>query len=96
MNNNSHKTQWETWPQAFHLFLHGVTLSACIPVALIVGVILSTINQSDVIVSGSATTITWLKVGMNFVVPFCVSSYGFLNGCRSEKPGLTLQDKVQS
>ena len=59
-------------------------MHSCIPVALIVGLILSTINQSDVILSGAATSITWLKVGMNFIVPLCVSSYGFLNGCRLE------------
>lgn len=77
-------------------FLHGATLHSCIPVALVVGLILSTINQSDVIVSGAATAVTWLKVGLNFVVPFCVSSYGFLKGYRSETPLLTSKKELQS
>ncbi len=96
MKKDTQKTKWQTWPEAFRLFLHGTTLQSCIPVALVVGLILSTINQSDVIVSGAATTVTWLKVGMNFVVPFCVSSYGFLNGCRSTTPLLTLKKELQS
>ncbi len=93
MNN---KLEWETWPDAFRLFFQGVTLQTCIPVAIVVGLILSTINQSDVIVSGAATSLTWLKVGMNFVVPFCVSSYGFLNARRVEAPVLELEEKLES
>ncbi|MBB1078062.1 nitrate/nitrite transporter NrtS [Rhodoferax sp. 4810] len=96
MNNNRQKITWQTWPEAFQLFLHGTTLHSCIPVALIVGLILSTINQSDVIICGAATVVTWLKVGMNFVVPFCVSSYGFLNGCRSERALLILKNEPHS
>jgi len=30
----------------------------------------------------------------NFVVPFCVSSYGFLNRCRSERPMLALKNEL--
>ena len=74
--------QWSYWPEAFNLFFQGITVRACVPVAIIVGIILSTINQSDVILSGNTTLVLWLKVGMNFVVPFCVSSYGFLNARR--------------
>lgn len=90
MNRNEPRIEWRTWPEAFALFVTGATLTTCIPIALVVGLLLSTINQGDVIASGSATAVTWLKVGMNFVIPFCVSSYGFLNGCRSESPRLVL------
>jgi hypothetical protein len=96
MSTNVQKEQWQTWDEAFRLFLNGTTLYSCVPVAIIVGFILSTINQSDVILSGLATSTTWLKVGMNFVVPFCVSSYGFLKGCRSEKPIFEIKTKLQS
>ncbi|TKB09658.1 nitrate/nitrite transporter NrtS [Desulforhopalus sp. IMCC35007] len=96
MSKYVQKESWQTWEEAFHLFLNGATLYSCIPVAIIVGFILSIINQSDVILSGLATSITWLKVGMNFVVPFCVSSYGFLKGCRSEKPIYAIKNELQS
>lgn len=79
-------TEWKTWIEAFRLFFNGETLRSCIPVALVVGLLLSSINQGDVILSGAITTIIWLKVGMNFVIPFCVSSYGYLRACRVEIP----------
>jgi hypothetical protein len=52
-------------------------------IALIVGIVLTSINQLDVILRGDATTVTWLKCGMNFVVPFIVSNLGLLSGRRS-------------
>lgn len=96
MDRNTNKMEWATWPEAFTLFFHGVTLQTCIPVAIVVGLILSTINQSDVIANGNATSLTWVKVGMNFVVPFCVSSYGFLNARRKDRPALELEDRLGS
>jgi hypothetical protein len=58
-------------------------LRRTIRIALVVGVVLTTINQLDVILGGDATAITWIKCGMNFVVPFIVSNLGLLSGRRS-------------
>jgi hypothetical protein len=55
-------------------------------IALVVGIVLTSINQLDVIVSGEATLTTWVKCGMNFVVPFVVSNLGLLSGRRSPTP----------
>lgn len=49
-------------------------------IALVVGIILTAINQLDVILGGDATTATWIKCGLNFVVPFVVSNLGLLSG----------------
>jgi hypothetical protein len=49
-------------------------------IALVVGVVLTAINQLDVILSGDATASTWVKCGLNFVVPFVVSNLGLLSG----------------
>ena len=49
-------------------------------IALVVGVVLTAINQADVIASGDATATTWLKCALNFVVPFIVSNLGLLSG----------------
>ena len=51
-------------------------------IALIVGVVLTVINQGGVIVAGDATTATWVRCGLNFVVPFLVSNAGLLSGRR--------------
>ena len=54
-------------------------------IALVVGTILTLINQADVIVRGDGTAITWLKACANFVVPFVVSNLGLLAGKRAER-----------
>jgi hypothetical protein len=51
-------------------------------IALVVGTILSLINQGGVMFGGRATATTWIRVGMNYVVPFCVSSFGFLTATK--------------
>jgi hypothetical protein len=55
-------------------------LRKTIPIALVVGILLTAINQLDVILGGDATAGTWIKCAMNFVVPFVVSNLGLLSG----------------
>ncbi len=50
-------------------------LKTAIKMSIIVGGILITINQLDVILAGDMTVKTWIKVIMTPVVPFCVSLY---------------------
>jgi hypothetical protein len=54
-------------------------LRRTIPIALVVGIILTLINQGSVIVAGHATIATWLRCLLNFVVPFLVSNAGLLS-----------------
>jgi hypothetical protein len=42
--------------------------------------VLTAINQLDVIFAGYTTAGTWVKCGLNFVVPFVVSNLGLLSG----------------
>ena len=63
-------------------------LRRTIPIALVVGVALTSINQLDVIVRGDATAVTAIKCALNFVVPFVVSNLGLLSG-RSTDPRRT-------
>jgi len=49
-------------------------------IALLVGVVLTLINQSGVLFGGHATTITWIRCGLNFVVPSVVANLGLLSG----------------
>ncbi|MHB8613624.1 MAG: nitrate/nitrite transporter NrtS [Candidatus Dormibacteraceae bacterium] len=48
-----------------------------------VGTVLFLINQADVVVSGRATTATWIRIGLSYLVPFLVSNYGIAIGSRS-------------
>jgi hypothetical protein len=60
-------------------------LRRTLTIALVVGCILSIINQGDVIVHGDATGGTLIKVCLNFVVPFLVSNLGVLTGARTAR-----------
>ncbi len=42
--------------------------------ALVVGTILTAINQGDVILAGEAPQM--VKIGLNYLVPYCVATYG--------------------
>ena len=57
-------------------------LASCGRIALIVGTILTAINQLDTFVGGHYSSWIWLKVVMNCVVPFCVSSAGYITASR--------------
>jgi hypothetical protein len=54
-------------------------------IALVVGIVLTVINQADVLLAGHAGTGTFIKCGLNFVVPFIVSNLGLLSG-RANRP----------
>ena len=60
------------------LFVRGTTLRPCLPVAAVVGCVLSAINEGAKIANGHTGWPTWVQVGLNFLVPFLVSSYGYL------------------
>jgi hypothetical protein len=65
-------------------------LRRTVKIALVVGLVLTGINEGDVIASGDATAATGVKIGLNFVVPFVVSNLGMLAGrrpTRSNDPG---------
>ena len=53
-------------------------------IALVVGIVLTAINQLDVILRGDATAATAIKTALNFVVPFVVSNLGLLSGRRHD------------
>ena len=64
------------------LFARGATLRPCLPVAAVVGCVLSAINEGARIAAGHTGWPTWVQVGLNVVVPFLVSSYGYLAAAR--------------
>lgn len=61
-------------------------LRRTLAIAVVVGALLCAINQLGVILDGRATTETWLRCGLDFVVPFTVSNLGLLTG-RAEARG---------
>ena len=73
---------WSTPLEALRIVFLRTTLRKTVRIALIVGTILSLINQAGVVFGGDANAVTWIRVGANYLVPFCVSSLGFLSATR--------------
>ncbi len=57
-------------------------LKRTIRIALVVGSILFVVNQMDVVLSGAATSGTWIKVATTYVVPFFVANLGIIGARR--------------
>jgi len=75
--------------EALRIVLRRDHLRRTIRIALVVGTILTLINQLDVILKGDATAITALKAVLNYCVPFIVSNLGLLAGKRAEAEAAT-------
>ena len=79
----------------------GVTLRPCVPVAVVVGIVLSAANEGPLLAAGDLAWQDWVRVAVNFMVPFLVASHGFLRGGRAAStgqraPGSTDQAQPQS
>jgi hypothetical protein len=61
-------------------------LRATLRIALVVGVVLTAINEGDLLVRGRYTVAPAVKVPLNFVVPFVVSNLGLLAGRTRPQP----------
>ena len=49
--------------------------------ALVVGTILTAINQGDAILAGAMPNL--IKAGLNYLVPYCVATYGAVSAKRA-------------
>ena len=73
---------WNNWHEAVGIIGAPRHLRKTVGVALVVGTVLFLINQLDVVLRHDATTVTYLKVALTYLVPFCVSNYGVLVATR--------------
>lgn len=69
---------WSSPAEACRLIIRGVTFRTCSRVAIVVGTILTVVNQGSVILAGDASVATWVRTAVNYLVPFIVSSIGYL------------------
>ena len=71
--------------QALAVCAQPSNLRRTVAIALVVGVVLTLINQLDVFLHDDETALTWVKTGFNFVVPFCVSNLGVLAATKTAR-----------
>lgn len=75
---------WCRRREAAWLFCRGATVHAAWRIAVVVGTILSAVNQGGVVAAGEASVGTWARVAFNYAVPFVVASVGYLSACRTD------------
>lgn len=81
---------WTSWAGALRLIIIGRTRRPALRVALIVGTMLSAVNQGSVLIAGHASAVTWLRIVANYGIPYVVSSIGLLSAYRTRRdPGST-------
>jgi len=68
--------------EAFDIVLAPAHLRKTLKIALVVGCVLTAINQLDVFLRSDVTAATFVKTALNFCVPFVVSNLGLLAGKR--------------
>ena len=78
---------WSRLGEIPAVVLYRANLIRTVAVTVVVGTILFLINQLDVVLAGRATGITWLRVALTYLVPFCVSNYGILVASHRPKAG---------
>lgn len=69
---------WRSPSEIPRVVLHRPHLRRTLVTTGVVGTVLFGINQADVVMGGDATVVTWLKIGLTYLVPFVVSNLGVL------------------
>ena len=77
---NPASAERRSWRAAVSYCAQPAHLRRTVRIALVVGLVLTGINQLDVLLRGDATALTYVKCALNFVVPFIVSNLGLLAG----------------
>lgn len=73
---------WSRPRDAVSLLVRGATFRTCAPVAVVVGTVLSVVNQGDVILDGAGDAVVAAKVAANMAIPYLTSSTGALLAVR--------------
>jgi len=80
-----HVPAWSSAKEGCVLILRGYTLRTGLVVASVVGTLLSLVNEGATLSSGHIDVSSWLRIATNYVVPFLVSSIGYLSPFRKHR-----------
>lgn len=76
---------WSHRRDAVRLIVTGTTFHTASRVAVVVGTLLTVVNQTGVILGGEATWVTAVRVVFNYLIPYVVASIGYLAPFRTEQ-----------
>jgi hypothetical protein len=79
--------RWSTWCEIPAVVTHRRYLKRTVTIALCVGTVFFAMNQLEAILADQATPLTWLKVAITYLTPFCMSNFGIITATRTPKEG---------
>ena len=71
-------------PWYYHALSRSIVRRSLI-VAAIVGSVLALINHGDAIMIGVMTPDRWLRIGLTYLVPYVVATYGAVSAVREQE-----------
>ena len=74
--------RWSTWREALAVVVQPQLLRRTLSIAVVVGTVLSLVNQGHLLARGDADGATWGRVAANYAIPFLVSNVGALSATR--------------
>lgn len=75
-----------SWRQAIARHLRTrVAVVRCAHIALVVGTLVTLVNQGGVFLEGDVSPGLPVKIVANFMIPFCVASLGYITALRVER-----------
>lgn len=91
LSRSSAALGWSRPTQAAWLICRGATFATSMRVALVVGTLLTLVNQGAALWSGPVDLPLMLRVVANYLIPYVVSGVGYLSSFRmppGREPGL--------
>jgi hypothetical protein len=79
--------RWSEWHEIGAVVRYPQHLRRTIAVALCVGSVFFAMNQLAIVLAGGATPLTWLKVSLTYLTPFCMSNFGILTATYKPREG---------
>lgn len=73
------RATWSTWGEVPRVITAPANLRRSVTIALVIGTLFVAMNQLGLILAGQATFVDWLKVGLTYLTPLCVSNLGILS-----------------
>jgi hypothetical protein len=74
--------RWSEWRDMVAVVTYHRHLKRTVTIALTVGTVFFAMNQLTVVLTGHPTALTWLKVALTYLTPFCMSNFGILTATR--------------
>ncbi len=84
----------ETDPSFLDIALDRSVVARSTRIALLVGTIIALINHGDKLFTGQIDAMTAFKIGLTYLVPYCVSTYSSVSAVRDRLQTIEPTDEL--